>query len=848
MNKYLLKVIAIFFGVITSSFAQNTFPGTGATGIGTTSPNASSLLEITSTSKGLLIPRMTKVQRDAIATPATGLMIFQTNSTPGFYYFNGSTWTAIKSKAGWSLTGNAGTTPTTNFVGTTDAQPLIFKVNNQPSGTLDFGSEANTSYGYQALMSNTNYNNTAIGYNTLKLSTTGGYNTAIGTYSMVNNTVGYQNTAVGSNSLQSNQSGNFNSAMGYGALLNNTTGNSNVAIGNTALLQNTTGSGNIAIGDVSLYNNTTGSENTAMGIYSIYNNTTGSGGVAYGAYALQSNTSGNNNTAIGNSSLFSNADGSHNVAIGMGAMSSNFSGSYNVGVGENVLYNSQANYLTAIGFEALKYNTTGDFNTATGAYALFSNTTGHHNTATGNGTLTFNTTGFNNTAIGTAALNSNTSGSNNTATGYSALHSNTTGGGNTAYGANALSSNTTGGANTAVGYALKDNTTGSGNTATGSGALNSNTTGSLNTAIGDESLSWNTVGNENVASGTYALYFNSSGSFNAAYGNGALQLNEAGSQNSAFGYGSLLFNIDGNYNTAFGYKALWSNVIGSWNTCVGNKSDVSLTNLNGASSFGTQAITNASNKIVIGASGIASMVIGGYKPWSNLSDGRFKEEVKENVPGLEFINLLRPVTYTINVDKLQHHITAQMPDSIARNYYPTEDAIVTAKKNIQTGFIAQEVETVAKEIGYQFDVVNAPQNSTDNYSIAYSQFVPSLVKSVQELSQQNEALKSALAELQKQLNALIGNQKPSSQNTSTSIINIAPNPATDVIKISISESDRCAAFTLKVIDVSGKLVGAYNVTCNSVLNLNIASYSSGTYLLQLFNQNELVESQKLIVQ
>src|SRR5690349_5282863 len=91
----------------------NTFPSSGAVGIGTTSPNASSLLEIKSTSRGFLAPRMTKAQRDVISSPATGLLIYQTNSTPGFYYYNGSAWKAITPAGGssnaWLLTGNAGT-------------------------------------------------------------------------------------------------------------------------------------------------------------------------------------------------------------------------------------------------------------------------------------------------------------------------------------------------------------------------------------------------------------------------------------------------------------------------------------------------------------------------------------------------------------------------------------------------------------------------------------------------------------------------------------------------------------------------------------------------------------------
>lgn len=64
-------------------------------GIGTTTPDTSAALEITSTNAGILMPRMTQVQRDAIGTPATGLMIYQTDNTPGFYYFDGTVWTTF---------------------------------------------------------------------------------------------------------------------------------------------------------------------------------------------------------------------------------------------------------------------------------------------------------------------------------------------------------------------------------------------------------------------------------------------------------------------------------------------------------------------------------------------------------------------------------------------------------------------------------------------------------------------------------------------------------------------------------------------------------------------------------
>ncbi len=65
---------------------------TGEVGIGTTTPAASALLDLTSTSKGMLIPRMTAAQKTAIATPSTGLLIFQTDAPAGFYYYNGTGW------------------------------------------------------------------------------------------------------------------------------------------------------------------------------------------------------------------------------------------------------------------------------------------------------------------------------------------------------------------------------------------------------------------------------------------------------------------------------------------------------------------------------------------------------------------------------------------------------------------------------------------------------------------------------------------------------------------------------------------------------------------------------------
>jgi hypothetical protein len=64
-------------------------------GINNENPDASAALDITSTTGGLLVPRMTAAQRDLISPAATGLMIYQTDGTAGFYYYNGSSWAEV---------------------------------------------------------------------------------------------------------------------------------------------------------------------------------------------------------------------------------------------------------------------------------------------------------------------------------------------------------------------------------------------------------------------------------------------------------------------------------------------------------------------------------------------------------------------------------------------------------------------------------------------------------------------------------------------------------------------------------------------------------------------------------
>jgi hypothetical protein len=70
-------------------------PALAQIGIDNANPDASAILDLTSTSKGLLAPRMTQTERNAISNPATGLLIYQTNATPGFYVYDGTAWIKI---------------------------------------------------------------------------------------------------------------------------------------------------------------------------------------------------------------------------------------------------------------------------------------------------------------------------------------------------------------------------------------------------------------------------------------------------------------------------------------------------------------------------------------------------------------------------------------------------------------------------------------------------------------------------------------------------------------------------------------------------------------------------------
>ncbi len=567
-TKVILALIAALF--YTYSIAQVAINADGS------EPNGAAMLDIKSTDKGILIPRMTSAQRNAIALSTSGLLVYDLD-TESFWYYNNAT-------TQWVEMGSGGVN---QFGDLTDA---IYN-----AGSYFLGTQA-------GINANANTNNFGFADYALESVTDGTNNLALGKFSQKDNVTGWNNVAIGSNTLRYNTTGSYNTVLGNGAG-SNTTGGSF--------------SGCVMIGHQVGINNT---ENNKL-----YIDNSGTATPLIGGDFSDDRVDINGTIKItgGNPGagkiLTSDADGNASWESAGAAATSidGLSDAINIGtklfMGTNAGINNTGTYNTGIGYEAMKANLGGSYNTALGYKSLDANTEGDKNAAFGHGSLTGNTTGAQNTALGTSTLDNNTEGNSNVAVGYRAQFYNTTGYSNVAIGVKALEKNTyqhnivaigdsalykngTGGTlsthgseNTAIGSkALYANTLGDKNTAVGIEALNSNTEGRMNTAVGAYTLQSNTSGEYNTAVGPYALILNTTGAdntamgyksaynisnatSNAAFGSLALYSTTTGSDNSAFGRSSLFLNVTGNENTVVGYRSMYNNVSGYGNIAIGHK-------------------------------------------------------------------------------------------------------------------------------------------------------------------------------------------------------------------------------------------------------------------------------------
>jgi hypothetical protein len=408
----------------------------------------------------------------------------------------------------------------------------------------------------------------------------------------------------------------------------------------------------------------------------------------------------------------------------------------------------------------------------------------------------------------------------------------------------------TAGLNTAMGSrALTYNTSGYYNTAIGAWAMQNNTTGAANIAIGYRALYGNTLGYENIAIGVYSLDLNTTGYRNTANGISALASNTGGYQNIAVGYSALFRNTTGTYNTGSGPQALYNNTTGSFNSAFGYLAGPGTytPDLNNTTALGQGATPTGSNQVRIGNSSVVS--IRGQVNWSALSDGRFKRDLKEDVAGLEFINRLRPVSYSLDKEAIDKFLG--VPDSV-RQLFPKSE------KNVrESGFIAQEVEEVVKKGGYVFHGVEVPQNENDYYGIRYAEFVVPLVKAVQELTAKLEMQEKFAQEQKKEMDVLKQQLKMSgtstvdeyNSKTEVALYQNNPNPFTVTTEIGMSLPENIGQATLIIYNMEGNQLKVIPVNDRgkAVVKIESNELKAGMYFYSLLVDGKVLDTKRMIL-
>ncbi|MRT17802.1 hypothetical protein F3C99_12665 [Vitellibacter sp. q18] len=331
-----LSFLCLFF-ISISIFSQ--------VGINTVSPDASSILDISATNKGLLIPRVNLGSLTDMATitnPAKSLLVYKTGYTPnmpeGFYFFDGSQWSALTGETGggggatnaWNITGNNNTN-SNHFLGTLNYAEVNFRANNiamgnlHPRGSVAWGRGATASctnsmaLGYQSTASQTEA--TALGPNS---QASGSSSLSIGASSKAAQT---DAMAVG---VQSVSTGNKGMALGYGSNVSQTEA---MAVGS---FSSVSGSKSTALGHSSQVSQT---EAMALGY-----NAKASGSHSFAA-GHSPEASGNKALAIGEGAR---STANETIAIGNGSLS-NANKSLAIGNGAQAI----ANNAVAIGNDAI---------------------------------------------------------------------------------------------------------------------------------------------------------------------------------------------------------------------------------------------------------------------------------------------------------------------------------------------------------------------------------------------------------------------------------------------------------------------------------------------------------------
>lgn len=381
----------------------------------------------------------------------------------------------------------------------------------------------------------------------------------------------------------------------------------------------------------------------------------------------------------------------------------------------------------------------------------------------------------------------------------------------------------------AIGQRALFNNTGSGNVAVGGYAMYL-TTGANNVAIGFGSMESNTSGNGNTTAGFQAMFDNSAGYNNCAYGLEAMFGNTYGNFNTAMGYLALASTTGSQYNTAVGYQAGYSYDLGYNNTILGANCGGSSAGQYNIIAIGQGVVCTGNSTALIGNS--ATRSIGGYAGWSNFSDGRYKQDIKENVKGLDFILKLRPITYRLNVTGLSAHLKENNGEEWNAQM---KTAMADKEKQVLTGFVAQEVEKAASDAGFEFSGVDKPQTSDGLYALRYAEFVVPLVKAIQEQQAMIQTLQARVDTLQQQADVAMVLFSGDASSSGVDKVVAYPDPVINSMTVSLN-TQNAGGGTLSVYDAGGQLIRQMTITVQqgvNTFNLSMPTVAAGYYTLKI---------------
>jgi hypothetical protein len=273
------------------------------------------------------------------------------------------------------------------------------------------------------------------------------------------------------------------------------------------------------------------------------------------------------------------------------------------------------------------------------------------------------------------------------------------------------------------------------NTAFGVNVLGNITSGYENTAIGYRAGRAITSGYRNVAVGAFALQANLSGTHNAAVGVSAIAANVVGNYNAAVGNNALLNNTTGSRNTAVGMEALAANTTGEYNSGLGQKAGDTITTGSNVTCIGYNAQPSAAtttNEIVLGDANIARLRCQ-VTTITALSDERDKDNIEDLPLGLAFLRDLKP-------RKFRWH-------KRIRN----EDGTLGERGELGTvdlGFVAQELAAAMSAHDANWTEMVFSMKEGEELETTPGKLLPIMVKAIQELAAENEAMRARIATLE----------------------------------------------------------------------------------------------------